>query len=435
MPASARLFSGISRGTERLVLLGAIGPSEWERMRAPHAGGRLSVPGQIWLRATGVVEAGPANLVGRQVFALHPHQDYFNVPLDALVPIPEALPARRATLAANMETALNAVWDSGAGPGDRIVMVGAGVVGLLLAALAARLPGAIVTAVDVEGRAGLWPKRWASALPGPSSAPTDADVVFHASATGAGLDAAIRCAGLEAPIVELSWYGDRPAAVELGGAFHSRRLTDPVLPGRTDFAQPAPALELSAPLRGGAGASGPARPRRAGGRRDRLRNGGAHPAEGARRRSSGARPRHLLSPDLSRRHAMYAVEVRDRIMIAHSLPDPFFGPAQGLHGATFVVDVAFYREKLTPQNVVVDIGAALEVLKQTLKPLAYQNLDALPQFKGRLTTTEFLCQYVFEAMVEAAKNGALGEDGKDLARIKVTLHETDLARASFEGTL
>jgi 6-pyruvoyl-tetrahydropterin synthase len=132
---------------------------------------------------------------------------------------------------------------------------------------------------------------------------------------------------------------------------------------------------------------------------------------------------------------MYAVEVRDRIMIAHSLPDPFFGPAQGLHGATFVVDVAFYRDKLTPQNVVVDIGAALEVLKQTLTPLAYQNLDSLPQFKGKLTTTEFLCQHIFEAMVEAAKNGALGEDGKGLAKIKVTLHETDLARASFEGTL
>jgi len=132
---------------------------------------------------------------------------------------------------------------------------------------------------------------------------------------------------------------------------------------------------------------------------------------------------------------MYAVEVRDRIMIAHSLPDPFFGPAQGLHGATFVVDVAFYRDKLTPQNVVVDIGAALEVLKQTLTPLAYQNLDSLPQFKGKLTTTEFLCQHIFEAMVEAAKNGALGVDGKGLAKIKVTLHETDLARASFEGTV
>lgn len=132
---------------------------------------------------------------------------------------------------------------------------------------------------------------------------------------------------------------------------------------------------------------------------------------------------------------MYAVEVRDRIMVAHSLPDPFFGPAQGLHGATFVVDVAFYREKLTPQNVVVDIGAALEVLGKTLKPLSYQNLDSLPQFAGSLTTTEFLCRYVFEAMAQAARDGALGADGKALNKIKVTLHETDLARASFEGTL
>ena len=123
---------------------------------------------------------------------------------------------------------------------------------------------------------------------------------------------------------------------------------------------------------------------------------------------------------------MYAVEVRDRIMIAHSLPDPFFGPAQGMHGATFVVDVAFFRETLTKENVVVDIGAALDVLGKTLKPLAYQNLDALPQFKGKLTTTEFLSRYVF-------KEGALGEEGKKLAKIRVVLHETDLARAWFEG--
>ena len=105
---------------------------------------------------------------------------------------------------------------------------------------------------------------------------------------------------------------------------------------------------------------------------------------------------------------MYAVEVRDRIMIAHSLPDPFFGPAQNMHGATFVVDVAFFRETLTRQNVVVDIGAALDVLNKTLKPLAYQNLDALPQFKGKLTTTEFLCRYVFDAMAKAAKDGRAG---------------------------
>ena len=130
---------------------------------------------------------------------------------------------------------------------------------------------------------------------------------------------------------------------------------------------------------------------------------------------------------------MFAVEVRDRIMIAHSLPDPFFGPAQGMHGATFVVDVAFFREKLTAQNVVVDIGAALDVLAATLKPLKYKNLDALPELKGKLTTTEFLAKHIFDAMVAAAKGGALGADGKGLSRIRVTLHETDLARAWFEG--
>ena len=130
---------------------------------------------------------------------------------------------------------------------------------------------------------------------------------------------------------------------------------------------------------------------------------------------------------------MFAVEVRDRIMIAHSLPDPFFGPAQHMHGATFVIDVAFYREKLTAKNVVVDIGAALDVLNKTLKPLSYKNLDELPQFKGILTTTEFLCQYVFDAIAKAARDGALGQDGRGLAKLRVTLHETDLARAWVEG--
>ena len=112
---------------------------------------------------------------------------------------------------------------------------------------------------------------------------------------------------------------------------------------------------------------------------------------------------------------MFSVEVRARIMIGHSLPDPFFGPAQNMHGATFVIDVAFFRE--------------------TLKPLKYQNLDALPQFAGVLTTTEFLCKHIFDAMAAAAKSGALGADGAGLDRIRVTLHETDLARASYEGAL
>ena len=132
---------------------------------------------------------------------------------------------------------------------------------------------------------------------------------------------------------------------------------------------------------------------------------------------------------------MFAVEVRDRIMIAHSLPDPFFGPAAGKHGATFVVDVAFYRETLTKQNVVVDIGAALDVLNKTLKPLGYQNLDALPQFKGMLTTTEFLAKHIFDEIAKAARGGALGADGRGLTKIRVTLHETDLARAVYEGPL
>lgn len=132
---------------------------------------------------------------------------------------------------------------------------------------------------------------------------------------------------------------------------------------------------------------------------------------------------------------MYSVEVRDRIMIAHALPDPFFGPAQGKHGATFVVDVAFFREKLTAQNVVVDIGAALSALHAALKPLNYRDLDELPEFRGVLTTTEFLCRHVFDRLAEAARDGALGEDGRTLSKLRVTLRETDLASASFEGPL
>ena len=133
--------------------------------------------------------------------------------------------------------------------------------------------------------------------------------------------------------------------------------------------------------------------------------------------------------------SLYAVEVRDRIMIAHSLPDPFFGPAQNLHGASLLVDVAFFCEELSPRSVVVDIGAAGDLLKATLQPLAYQNLDALEQFKGKLTTTEYLCRYSFDAIAKAASTGALGEEGRMLAKIRVTLQETDVARAAFEGPL
>ncbi|HUS95557.1 MAG TPA: 6-carboxytetrahydropterin synthase [Hyphomicrobiaceae bacterium] len=132
---------------------------------------------------------------------------------------------------------------------------------------------------------------------------------------------------------------------------------------------------------------------------------------------------------------MYAVEVRDAIMIAHSLPDPFFGPAQNKHGATFVVDVTFFRETLSRENVVVDIGRAGTALKEILKPLSYQDLDTIPEFKGVLTTTEFLCRHIFDSMRAAISRGDLGPGSEDLAKIRVTLGETHLARAWFEGPL
>jgi 6-pyruvoyl-tetrahydropterin synthase len=130
---------------------------------------------------------------------------------------------------------------------------------------------------------------------------------------------------------------------------------------------------------------------------------------------------------------MFAVEVRDSIMIAHALPDPFFGPAARKHGATFVVDIAFMRESLTRHNVVVDIGAAQTVLKAVLAPLSYQDLDTLPQFDGILTTTEFLCRHIFDEMKAAIGRGELGDGAEALAAMRVTLSETHLARAWFEG--
>jgi 6-pyruvoyl-tetrahydropterin synthase len=132
---------------------------------------------------------------------------------------------------------------------------------------------------------------------------------------------------------------------------------------------------------------------------------------------------------------MYAVEVRDRMMIAHSFKGELFGPAQRLHGATFVVDVAFFRHDLTRDGVVVDIGRAHEVLSGTLEPLRYANLDDLPQFADRNTTTEVLCRHIFDAVAQAARAGRLGPGSEGVARIRVTLHESDIARAWFEGDL
>jgi threonine dehydrogenase-like Zn-dependent dehydrogenase len=223
----ATLWSGLSRGTERLIFEGRVPQAEFGRMRAPLQEGDFPFPVKYGYCAVGRVEKGPDEWLGRIVFALHPHQDRFVAPVSLLAPVPDEQLARRAVLAANMETALNALWDSGAGPGDSIAVVGAGVVGLLVAFLAARLPGAEVTVVDlIEDRA-----RIAGALGAHFATPeaardaaAEADVVFHTSANAAGLATALALGGLEATIVEMSWYGAGQIAAPLGEAFHSRRL-------------------------------------------------------------------------------------------------------------------------------------------------------------------------------------------------------------------
>ena len=218
------LYSGISRGTERLVLAGRVPTAEFARMRAPLQEGDFPFPVKYGYCAVGIVEEGPAEWLGRRVFCLHPHQDRFLAPVGMLAAVPDGVPARRATLAANMETALNALWDSGAGPCDAIAVIGAGVVGLLVAFLAARLPNAVVTLVDVDHSRATLAKALGVGFATPAELPAGCDVVFHTSASDAGIASAIACAGMEAAIVEMSWYGDRVPLVPLGGAFHSRRL-------------------------------------------------------------------------------------------------------------------------------------------------------------------------------------------------------------------
>ncbi len=131
---------------------------------------------------------------------------------------------------------------------------------------------------------------------------------------------------------------------------------------------------------------------------------------------------------------MFAVEVRDYIMIAHSFPSPTFGPAQGMHGATFTVDTAFFAEEMDHESLVVDIGLATEALAETLSPLRYKNLDEIPEFAGKMTTTEFLCKHIFDQMATKVRAGDL-KDGGRVKKLRVLLHESHMARAWFEGDI
>jgi threonine dehydrogenase-like Zn-dependent dehydrogenase len=219
--------SGISRGTESLVFRGGVPPSQYAAMRAPFQDGDFPGPVKYGYLNVGVVEEGPADLRGRTVFTLHPHQTRFVVPADSVVVVPDGVPARRAVLAGTVETAVNALWDAGPLVGDRVAVVGAGMVGCAVARLVGRLPGTRVVLVDVD------PVRREVAerlgvdfqLAVEATRPEGGcDLVVHTSATSAGLQLSLDLLGVEGTVIELSWYGDAEVRVALGGAFHADRL-------------------------------------------------------------------------------------------------------------------------------------------------------------------------------------------------------------------
>jgi len=218
------LFSGISRGTESLVLAGKVPLSEFERMRGPHMEGNFSFPVKYGYSTVGKIEDGPNDLIGRTAFCLHPHQDRFVTTRDMVALLPEDLPPERGVLAANMETALNIVWDAMIQPGDRVAVFGAGVVGTLIASLSSRIAGTETVLVDtnIDRRAHVEAMGISFAEAGTLNG--EFDVLINASAAGAALSEAIEHAGTEARIIEASWYGDKNVSIPLGGAFHSKRL-------------------------------------------------------------------------------------------------------------------------------------------------------------------------------------------------------------------
>jgi hypothetical protein len=218
------LHSGVSRGTEALVFRGRVPADQREVMRAPYQEGDWPGPVKYGYLSVGVVEEGAAALVGRTVFCLHPHQTAYVVPADAVTVVPDGVPARRAVLAGTVETALNGLWDLAPLVGDRVAVVGAGMVGCSVARLLARIPEVEVTLVDVDpGRAPVAADLGVG-FAAPDAAPGGRDSVVHCSATSAGLQLALDLLAPEGTVLDLSWYGDRPVEVSLGGAFHSGRL-------------------------------------------------------------------------------------------------------------------------------------------------------------------------------------------------------------------
>jgi 2-desacetyl-2-hydroxyethyl bacteriochlorophyllide A dehydrogenase len=219
------LYSGISRGTESLVWKGRVPPSEHERMRAPHQAGAFPFPVKYGYLSVGRVVDGAAELIGKNVFCLYPHQSRYVVRADQVVPLPDGVPPARAVLAGNLETAINGIWDAQLRIGDRVAVVGAGVVGCGVGYLAGRVAGCRVELVDVQPARARVAAALGVAFATPATAQKDADVVIHASGSPAGLATSLALAGAEATVVEMSWYGDQKVELPLGEAFHSRRLT------------------------------------------------------------------------------------------------------------------------------------------------------------------------------------------------------------------
>jgi threonine dehydrogenase-like Zn-dependent dehydrogenase len=218
-------FRGISRGTESIVFQGRVPPSEFDRMRAPFQSGHFPAPVKYGYCNVGEVEDGPPDLKGRVVFALYPHQTRYVVPATAVYVLPAGTPPARAVLAANLETAVNGVWDARPLVGDRISVVGAGAVGCMTAWLVSRIPGCEVELVDTNPARSAVARALGVRFSSPEQAARDADVVFHTSGNPAGLALALQLAAFEATVAELSWYGDADVSLGLGGAFHVRRLT------------------------------------------------------------------------------------------------------------------------------------------------------------------------------------------------------------------
>ena len=216
--------SGVSRGTETLVFTGRVPEGQRAAMRAPFQDGDFPGPVLYGYLNVGVVEQGPSDLVGRTVFCLHPHQTAYVVPASAVHLVPDDVPADRAVLAGTVETAVNALWDVPPRVGDRVTVVGAGMVGCSLARLLARHPGVEVTLVDVDPARAAVAAALGVRFSDPAGAQTGQDLVFHASASAAGLQLGLELLAPEGTVVELSWYGDREVGLSLGGAFHSGRL-------------------------------------------------------------------------------------------------------------------------------------------------------------------------------------------------------------------